>query len=168
MNKLPYTLLCVILSLVGFIIGFNLNKEKVDYYPIIETDTITVIDTLVIEKPVWHTSVKTEHSVDTLIQYVNNTDTLYIPLQFPIIERTYENNNYKAVVKGVEFDCYPALESLEIYQMNNTITNTVKQRENANRCALNASVGLGCSYDLYNRRIVPTVGIYLGWGYRIK
>ena len=127
-------------------------------------DTIKLKDTVEIEKPFPQYITKTKEKVDTLIKI----DTVEIPLSFPIVEKTYQDSTYKAVVKGVEMGQYPALESLEIYQMTNYITKTVIAQEKANKMGLDASFGLGMSYDLYNHRIVPTVGVQIGWGYRIK
>lgn len=170
MKRFPIILFILSTLIILFIVGFNVGTHnvKTQYVTVINTDTITVIDTVRIEKLVPKYITKTKEKVDTVLKYIIKKDTLSIPMSLPIIEKEYSDSNYKAVVKGVEFGSYPLLKSLEIYQVTNTITNTITVRENAKKWGLNVNAGIGLSYDLYNHKIVPTVGVQIGWGYKIK
>lgn len=169
MNKLPYILLIIALGLIIYLIGYNVGLRKCEpqYITSFETDTITITDTLVIEKPVLKCITETSERVDTIIEYIKETDTIYVPFSLPIITKEYSDINYKASIKGVQWNEYPTLESLEIYQKENYITNTITTQQRANKWGLDASFGLGLSYDLMNRRFVPTIGVQVGIGYRI-
>ena len=166
MKTLFYILLSIVICLIIFLIGLNVGMRNVEpqYITEVLTDTIRLKDTVEIEKPVPQYITQTKEKIDTVIKI----DTIEIPLSFPVVEKEYQDSTYKAVVKGVQFGSYPSLESLEIYQMTNYITKTITTQQKANKWGLDASFGLGVSYDLYNHRMVPTVGVQLGWGYRIK
>lgn len=155
-------------SISIFLLGYKTSTIYYERHPItsIERDTITLRDTIEIEKPVPKYIVRTEEKVDTALKYIHDKDTIEIPMSLPIVSKEYSDSNYKAIVKGVEFGHFPALESLEIYQVTNTITNTIKVQERAKKWGINTSFGLGVSYDLYNHKIIPTIGIQIGLGYR--
>lgn len=152
-----------------FLLGYKTSVMHYERHPItsIERDTITLRDTVRIEKLVPKYITRLEEKVDTVLRYVHDRDTIEIPMELPIISKTYEDSTYKAVVKGAEFGSYPTLESLEIYQVTNYITETIKTREKANKWGLDINAGIGISYDLYNKQFIPTVGVTFGFGYRI-
>lgn len=170
----------VLSGIFAFLLGiiiiqlFNNHKLKTEYEelkselsnPIIERDTITRIDTITIEKPIPKYITRTNERVDTIIQYQTETDTLFIPLQFPIVSKEYSDDRYKALVKGVEFGSYPLLESLEIYQPTTTITET-KTIVRKPKWGWSINLGAGYGYNPLTRRFEPNIGINLGYGFRL-
>lgn len=170
MNKwLIYIVLGIMACISIFLLGYKTSVMWYEQHPIttVERDTITLRDTVRIEKPIPKYIVRTEEKVDTVMKYVHDRDTIEIPMEFPLVEKAYEDSTYKAVVKGVEFGSYPTLESLEIYQVTNYITETIKTRERANKWGLDINAGIGMSYDIYNHQFVPTIGVTFGIGYRL-
>lgn len=132
--------------------------------PIIQRDTVTRVDTIY-KDPIPKYVTKTNERVDTIIEYRTETDTLFIPLQLPIISKEYSDETYKALVKGVEFGSYPALESLEIYQPVTTISET-KTIVRKPKFGFNLQGGVGVGYNPWSNKIEPMIGVTIGYGYR--
>lgn len=76
---------------------------------IIKRDTVTLVDTLYIEKPVYKTKYITK--VDTV--YVNDT----IPIALPVETKVYEDSTYTAQVSGIRAD----LDWIKVYPKQTTI-----------------------------------------------
>lgn len=166
MNKwLIYIILGIMACISIFLLGYQTSTMYYERNPItsVERDTVTLRDTIEIEKPIPKYIVKTEEKVDTVLKYVTEVDTLEIPLSLPIISKVYEDSTYKAVVKGAEFGSYPALESLEIYQVTNYITETIKTREKQH-----FSIGIGATagYGIVSKKPDICIGLnaqYIIW-----
>lgn len=157
-NNLLITIGIVILCVLSFGWGYSCsssnNKVSIDEIELsnVERDTVTKIDTIYVDRPIPKYITKTKEVIDTVYTYINNTDTIEIPLQLPIVEKEYENDLYYARIKGVEYASFPSLESIKIYQPNTTITETIKVREKANKPHFGGSLGIGFGYGLMNKK----------------
>lgn len=172
-----YGIVGVILVLITVIIfqNFNTRKIKTEYEelkmeldnPITNVDTVIQYDTIYIEKPIPKYVTRTEEKVDTVLQYATETDTIYLPISLPIISKEYSDERYKALVKGVEFGSYPLLESLEIYQTTNYITET-KTIVRKPKWGWQLTGGVGVGYNPWSNKIEPTISLTIGYGYRFN
>lgn len=171
MNKgyIVLFLLLIIFSFgFGFYMGWTEQKNKLEAeYNIaltnVKTDTITSIDTIYVDRPIPKYVTKLKEVADTIVEYVTDTDTIYVPFNLPIIEKEYENKDYYARIKGVEFGSYPSLESLQIYQTTNTIIEekTIVKKP---KFGWQLTGGLGYGYNPISRKFEPQVGITIGYG----
>ena len=151
---IPY----LIVLLVGAVIGWLCRPNRMERIVDIQRDTITKIDTHIIEKPI----VVEKRVVDTMYYAVHDTtrinDTLYVAL--PREEKTYKGEDYLARVSGY----MPSLDYIETYPKTTVITNTqsVTMR---NTLSLGIEAGY-CNtlsipiYLEYERMLHKNVGIY--------
>ena len=144
MKKILIYIAIVILS---FVIGLLCRPQHIRESIERITDTVVVIDTQVIEKPVL---VERTHKESLLIQVrdtVRIKDTVYISL--PMESKTYKGDGYMAIVSGYK----PSLDRIEVYPktkvIRESITQTVTKR---NRLAL----GIEANY-IYT----PYIPVYL-------
>lgn len=116
----------IVILLMGIALGlggyfFGRSQADTDVATLRQTDTVTIHDTVRIDRPV---PVK-EAVLDTMFVPITDTvvcnDTVYVSL--PRETKTYGDERYKAQVSGYK----PALDWIEIY--NNTTVITEKTRE---------------------------------------
>ena len=125
---------------------------------IVQTDTLTVRDTVTIEKPTpVHVTVR-----DTIMVAVRDTvvqnDTTYIAL--PREVKTYGDERYTAVVSGYR----PELEHLEIYVTDRIITRVaIPEPQKPKRWGLGIQVGAGATLQGQTVRISPYIGVGLSY-----
>lgn len=142
-----------LLLILGFVIGIICKPRRIERVVDIQRDTITKIDTHVIEKPV----LKETRVVDTVyvaIEVHDTTtinDTLYMRLEFET--KTYKGENYLAKVSGYN----PSLYYIEVYPKTKVIKESVTQSV-TNRNAL----GIGFEMNYINYPYIP---IYLEYSY---
>lgn len=171
MNK-GYIVLFLLLIIFSFGFGFYMgwteqkNKLEAEYNVAlsnVKVDTITNIDTIYIDKPIPKYITKTNEHLDTIVKILYNTDTIYTPISLPLVEKVYENKDYKAVVKGVDTPPYPALESMQIFQTTNTIVQekTIVKKP---KFGWQLTGGLGYGFNPISRKFEPQVGITIGYG----
>lgn len=150
-------LLCILFFLIGFVGGYEHTRKKFgnpQTLTILSTDTVTVRDTVTINKPYPKYITQLEEHVDTLI--VANTDT--IRMEIPLTLITYQDSTYKATVKGYR----STLESIEIYPMTKYITTTVKEPQKRNKPHLGGTLGVGFGYGTIHRQCDVFVGGTIG------
>ncbi|WP_300856802.1 DUF6808 domain-containing protein [uncultured Rikenella sp.] len=119
------------------------------------TDTVVVRDT--IREPIPVPVVRTVVRYDTVLVALPAVDSLpedSAAVVLPIERKTYETEDYKAVVEGYK----PSLVEMEIYRQSTIVTNTVVQRKRP-RWAL--TVGPGVGYG--PRGVQPYVGVSFGF-----
>ena len=147
--KKVYKILIVIASvifmwLIGYIVGRNHPHVITER----TTDTLVVVDTHIIEKPVM-----VERTIkESLLVAVHDTtrirDTLYMPLQKE--SKTYKGDDYLARVSGYD----PSLDHIEVFPktmvVSKTETTTPKPKLN--------SIGIGMETSYMNTLSTP---IYL-------
>ena len=102
-----YVVIIILFSLCFF--QWKYPKIEIIETEIIKRDTITLVDTLYIEKPVYKTKYNTK--VDTV--YVNDT----IPIALPVETKIYEDSTYTAQVSGIRAD----LDWIKVYPKQTTI-----------------------------------------------
>lgn len=108
----------VLLIMLGFVVGLLCRPEHFRDEVKMLTDTLVVVDTHIIEKPVI-----VERTIkDSLLVAVHDTirikDTLYMPI---LIEtKTYKGEDYFAEISGYKAN----LERIEVYPKNVVISKT--------------------------------------------
>ena len=152
-------LILAIPFLVGFLIGYSSHFRRPGETLVERVDTLTVHDTITLEKPVF---------VD---RYLLRTDTVKLAVHdttlrvdsvlvdVPIERRIYQEDSlYRAVVSGYR----PSLDSLMVYRTTTEITKFVavpqKKRWGIgvhagygfSRQGISPYVGVGVSYNLIN------------------
>lgn len=117
----------------------------------VRRDTITVVDTLIRKIPI--PNPVTVVRVDTC--YLPGTvDTIRIPVAIPIERKTYTTPDYRAVVEGYR----PSLVEMQVYQKQQTITQTLPVSSKSKRWGIGIQAGYG---------YIPTVNktaLYIGVG----
>lgn len=118
----------------------------------VERDTVVVIDTITIDRPV----VKDSFIVKTVTRFLRLADTVCVTFQdtvtvhdsilveVPITQVIYAGDDYRAWVSGYE----PKLDSIEIYRRETTIRPRTKRW----------SVGLQAGYGMTPKGFAPYVG----------
>lgn len=150
-------LLCILFFLLGFIGGHEHTRKQFaqpQTLTILSTDTVTVRDTVRIDKPYPKYVTRLEEHTDTLI--VTNTDTIL--MEIPLTLTTYQDSTYKATVKGYR----TSLESIEIYPITNYITTTLREPQKRNKPHLGGTVGVGFGYGTIHRQCDVFVGGTVG------
>lgn len=153
MKETLVIIFCFIVCLLS-LIGINKCNRVYKYKHNIETiekvvnttDTIYLRDTVVIDKPKY----VYRHIVDTVLV---QKDTV-----LSVIEKSYSDSTYCAIVEGLEYDSLPRLKSISVFPSTKVITNEVIQYQYIKpkkKIRLAPSVGIG----FYHNEIVPSVGI---------
>lgn len=146
--------LAVIASFASYHKGYKKGISKAVETIITVRDTLTRIDTVVREKPVYLTSVV----VDTLrvpVPVPGKADTLYGSL--PRERKTYaEDSLYVCEISGVQ----PELESITVFPKTTTITvtNTVKEYTNPR-----FSLGVQAGYGVSKEGLSPYIGVGISY-----
>ena len=128
--------------------------------PSVIVDTVTVRDTVVIDRPVPVRVMKR----DTMLVAVRDTivrhDTTYISL--PRETKTYGDERYTAVVSGYR----PSLDRLEIYIEDKVVTKVAIPQSAApapKRWGLGVQVGAGATLQGQTVRISPYIGVGISY-----
>lgn len=134
---------------IGFFAGRRTCRPR--QLEILRCDTVTVTDTIVREIPVPRTV--TVVRIDTC--YLSSpTDTIRIPVAVPIERKTYTTPDYRAVVEGYR----PSLVEMQVYQKQQTITQTIPISNKSKRWGIGIQAGYG---------YIPTANktaLYIGVG----
>lgn len=154
--------LLALIIFVGACIGsFFLGRVSVTPEPIgvqIERDTIIVRDTIVESYPqyITQTIVRTERIEIPVKDTIIVRDT--IEAEILIYERTYLDEEYKAVVQGYN----PMLKSIEVYPRTAyiTTTETIKERKR-----WGVSLGIQGGYGITPKGYQPYAGVGISFGY---
>ena len=134
---------------IGFFAGRRTCRPQ--QLEILRRDTLTVTDTIVREIPVPRTV--TVVRIDTC--YLSSpTDTIRIPVAVPIERKTYTTPDYRAVVEGYR----PSLVEMQVYQKQQTITQTIPISNKSKRWGIGIQAGYGYI------PIVNKTALYIGVG----
>lgn len=134
---------------IGFFAGRRTCRPQ--QLEILRRDTVTVTDTVVREIPVPRTV--TVVRIDTC--YLSSpTDTIRIPVAVPIERKTYTTPDYRAVVEGYR----PSLVEMQVYQKQQTITQTIPISNKSKRWGIGIQAGYGYI------PIVNKTALYIGVG----
>lgn len=176
------TSVLALVGLVAFAIGVALGMAlQRTYYPCvelpvvaIERDTVTILDTVPQNVPV--PQIRYRIRVDTVTVEISPQGDTAVPIgpdtpkdstkastgqqidiELPIASKVYATDDYRAVVSGFR----PSLDSMEIYRRTEIVRETVTRVNTIRpRWVLTAGGGVGYTTD---RRVVPHVGLTLGW-----
>lgn len=140
-----------LLFILGFVLGLLCRKDHIREVTKKVTDTLIVVDTHIIEKPV----LVERTSKETLLVAVHDTtiinDTIFVPI--PIEKKIYKGEDYLAEISG----CKANLDRIEVYPKTKIVTETVTQSV-THRNAL----GAGFEMNYTNSSYIP---IYLEYSY---
>lgn len=179
-SVITYIVIGALLFISGYFYGCSrrANKSNVGH----QIDTLVIVDTHIIEKPVLVDKVVKETVMVTINDTTHIRDSIYVPV---IIEsKTYRGDDYLAVISGYN----ASLDRLEIYPKTTTITQS-QTVTNCNALAFgfelqysgttsipiyleyshllhkNIEVLMGVSYDLTTRKMGAAMGaqIQIGW-----
>ena len=145
-----YVVIIILFSLCFF--QWKYPKIEIIETKIIKRDTVTLVDTLYIEKPVYKT------------KYITKVDTVYvcdtIPIALPVETKIYEDSTYTAQVSGIRAD----LDWIKVYPKQTTIyeEKVIQIAQKQPLFEFKPSIGLG--YGLINNN----VDIYVGGSLQIN
>lgn len=152
-------LLFNIVNAIGYFVNEQRNFHSSEMK--VKVDTLFIYDTIIVEKPV----IKKVEIIDTLLLPVPITDTLMLHdtvfVHLPIEQRQYSDPRYTAWVSGYR----PQLDSIQIYQRTEYITNKVKTVTKPKRWGIGLQAGYGVS--LHNGQVFPAPYIGVGLSYSI-
>ena len=146
----------IVLLLVGVLSGWLLQRCNDEFKGWgcgrVQRDTVVVIDTVTIDRPIVRDSVVVKtvtrflRLADTVCVVFRDTVTMYdsILVEVPITQKTYAGDDYRAWVSGYE----PKLDSIEIYRRETTIRTKPKRW----------SVGLQAGYGMTPKGFAPYIG----------
>ena len=163
LNKTHF-IVFIVGAVLGLLTGFFSGKAIYDQ-PVKESvtrDTVTRIDTVsrYYPKPVEVEKVRTEYKWLTRVQTdtVTNYTTLHdsVLVEVPITSKHYNAPEYDAWVSGYQ----PSLDSINVYQKENYITERVVVSKPPNRFTLGLQGGYG--YGFKSKQWEPYVGIGVG------
>ena len=144
-----FAILAILVSLVlGFLIGRDCNSEPTIVYKE-KTDTLYIEKTKIdsVPKEVAKIVIKTEYIPVTDTAYVH--DSIYIKI--PIEQKTYETEDYKAIVSGYK----PSLDYMEVRCKEVQITHEIAKKD---KWGLGVSVGYG-----FGKQISPYIGVSVNY-----
>ena len=150
-DKNYYTILwffavAVALFFFGWCFGFRAKTANVDI--VNTTDTVTV--TQIVRDTVLRPIVVRQVRIDTV--WLSTIDTVKIPILIPIEQKTYQTNEYKAIIEGWR----PSLIEMEVYRETQYITNTqTRYIKTKPRFGLGVQAGAGFN----GQHITPYVGV---------
>lgn len=159
-----FALIALVWFVIGCICGFFMCKGVYDR-PIKESivrDTVTVTDTITryYPKPVSVERVRTEYkfltrvTTDTVTRFSVQHDSVLV--EVPIESKHYNAPEYDAWVSGY----MPSLDSINVYQRTEYITETVTLSKPPNRFSIGLQGGYG--YGFKSKTWEPYVGIGIG------
>ena len=126
--------LLILFAGLGFLFGRRSVKNEPESTIIRDTVTCTIMDTMVIERPVYRYS----YIHDTVRTWFTTVEHDSVLVEVPIETKVYaEDSLYRAVVSG----WHPSLDSLTIYPTTTTITIHEKEKTPAPRWSFGATIG---------------------------
>ena len=139
----------------GFIIGRR-TCHVPDPGPVVQTDTLRIRDTLLVEKPV-PVEVRV---VDTMLVAVTDTvhlnDTVYLTL--PRETKVYGDSTYTAQVSGYR----PVLDWVEVYPQTEVVTRNIFV-DSRKRWGIGLQAGYGAYAAGGQVRLAPYLGIGISY-----
>lgn len=153
---MKYLIYIIIFILILFN-TYNLGVKSVDRTEVIRTDTITKVDTLVIEKPIPDTVYIKEIITDT----VYSTDSVLVEVQLPVETKVYtDDSTYSATISGYKAN----LEEFRVFPTTTTIYNEKVLEIASKQPLITHGVQVGVGYGITSKSITP----YIGYGISIN
>ena len=148
-------LLAALLLLSGYMLGRR-TCRALEPELIVQTDTLRIRDTLLVEKPV-PVEVRV---VDTMLVAVSDTvhlnDTVYLTL--PRETKLYGDSTYTAQVSGYR----PELDWIQVYPQTVYLTKVVKTQD-VKRWGIGVQAGYGAHVNAGQVRLAPYLGIGISY-----
>lgn len=152
-------LAAIVAAIALMAISFFAGKRAAGYREVVDVkrDTLIVVDTTFIDKPVPVIERVTEYIRVPVIDTLQLHDTTFVVL--PRTQKEYSDSLYRAWVSGYK----PALDSIEVYRRTEYIHTTetifpkprkwsvgVQAGIGAGKDGLTPYVGIGLSYSIFN------------------
>ena len=147
----------IFISIVILFNVYNLGKKSVKISEVVKTDTITKVDTVIVEKPIPDTIYLTKIVTDT----VYSTDSVKVEVQLPIETKTYtDDSTYNVQISGFKAE----LDKIEVFPRTTTIHKEKVQEIALKRPLINHSLQVGVGYGMINNK----PDFYIGYGISIN
>lgn len=160
MNTLKSILASIALLAVGILVGWlcrGVKPPQTEF--IVNTDTLTVRDTIIERHPVYVTQTKT----DTMLVAVRDTvmvrDTAYVVVERE--QRHYHGDDYDAWVSGWR----PALDSIMVYPETRYITSESISVTSRKRWGIGLQAGYGVVVSSGQIRVFPYIGVGVSYNF---
>ena len=141
----------IAIGLVGIVIGILCRPNHFREVTKKVTDTLVVVDTHIIEKPVLVERTHKETSYVAVHDTTIINDTIFVPI--PIEKKIYKGEDYLAEISGYK----ASLDRIEVYPKTTTIKETTTQT--VTNCH---ALGLGVEMNYFNSLYIP---IYLEYSH---
>lgn len=150
----------VVIALALIAAAFLLGRRSVkpEIVEIHRKDTVVVRDT--VRETVLVPKVRYLTRVDTVLLPVPG-DTVEVPVLVPISRKVYEGEDYRAVVSGFR----ASLDTLDIFQRTQTVTNTVVQRVEVPGKPKRWGIGVSAGYALTPQGVKPYIGAGISYSF---
>lgn len=160
MNTLKSILASIALLAVGILVGWlcrGVKPPQMEF--VVNTDTLTVRDTIIERHPVYVTQTKT----DTMLVTVRDTtvihDTTYIVLDRE--QKYYRGDRYEAWVSGYR----PQLDSCRVFPETKYVTKTVQDMRKPARWGIGLQAGCGVGVSSGQIRAFPYIGVGVSYNF---
>ena len=160
MNTLKTLLASIALLAVGILVGWlcrGVKPPQTEF--VVNTDALTVRDTIIERHPVYVTQTKT----DTMLVAVRDTtvihDTTYIVLDRE--QKYYRGDGYEAWISGYR----PQLDSCRVFPETKYVTKTVQDMRKPTRWGIGLQAGYGVVVSSGQIRAFPYIGVGVSYNF---
>lgn len=152
-----YILVFLVGAAAGMLLSRFCHKTSPETEKIVQTDTLTIRDTIVERQPVFVAIEK----VDTMLIAIRDTVTVH-DTSYAVVDREqkhYRGDDYDAWVSGYS----PRLDSIRVFPETKYITKETISAESRKRWGLGIQAGIGGT--IHNGRImaVPYIGVGISY-----
>lgn len=150
----------LLLMLGGYVLGRRSPRARGSEV-IVQTDTLRIRDTLVIDRPV---PIDTRVT-DTLLVAAADTvqvrvrDTVRVMVQVPRETKLYGDSTWRAQVSGFR----PSLDWIEVYPQTTVVTRTIYADDSRKRWGIGVQAGYGAYVAGGQVMLAPYVGIGISY-----
>ena len=147
----------IFISIVILFNVYNLGKKSVKISEVVKTDTITKVDTVIVEKPIPDTIYLTKIVTDT----VYSTDSVKVEVQLPIETKTYtDDSTYNVQISGYKAN----LDYVKVFPTQTTIYKEKTLEIKEKQPLIKHGVQVGVGYGMINNK----PDFYIGYGISIN
>lgn len=132
---------------VAFLAGRWTKPARTIETEIVKTDTLTIWDTVRIDRPVYVKEYVVDHIYVPVRDTVQKHDTTFVVL--PRTQKEYSDSLYRAWVSGYE----PALDSIDVFSKTQYITTTIREKPKK------WHVGVQGGYGVGKEGLTPYIGV---------
>lgn len=160
MNTLKSILASIALLAVGILVGWlcrGVKPPQTEF--VVNTDTLTVRDTIIERHPVYVTQTKTDTMLVAVRDTVTVRDTAYVVVERE--QRHYHGDDYDAWVSGWR----PALDSIMVYPETRYITSECISVTSRKRWGIGLQAGYGVVVSSGQIRAFPYIGVGVSYNF---